>query len=290
MILRRLAIGTSLLLVTMEAMLGTAQGQTITLTPAGALPSGVMVSVLDFPQDSTPRPVAVGPDGAWTIEVQADADAWRNEPTILIAVPARTSALEGVSSDPVTLQLDFSFKATDSDVQIDVPVQIFTSFGARARDQIERMPQFQRYEQILMAQSLAQHFLGRLENPEDALTQRMVQLWFDALFRATGPDESRPLRLGSEVQNAVSRAFASNADKKAYFESLIAQLRQRFWRDQADFEALISQGYCGFAMNIAKDLKRRHAAHPEDAAPGAASVGEPDQVIADLAQRSADCA
>lgn len=287
MVLRHLVFGGSLLSIAMGSMLCGAHAQTIRLTPAATLPSGVSVSVLDFPQDSSPRPIVAGPDGVWTIDVSADAEAWRNEPTILITVPARNSAVDGVTSDAVTLQLDFSFKATDSDVQIDVPVQIFTSFGARARDQIERLSQFQRYEQILMAQSLAQHFLARLENPEDALTQRMVQLWFDAVFRATGPDENRPLRLGSEVQDVVKRAFASNSEKKSYFEDLVAQLRQRFWRDQTDFETLIGRNECGVAVSIANDLKQRHAAHPEDAA--AARVGDPDQVIAELIRRAAAC-
>lgn len=288
MTLRLMAsIALSLVATTMTA--SAVSAQSIKLIPTGKFPAAVTVSVLDTPKDNTPRPIEPAADGTWIITVARDPSAWRNEPTILIKVPARARAVDGVSSDAVTLQLDFSFKATDAESQIDVPIEIFSVFGTKELDRVEAMARFQRYEQIFLAQSLARHYLSRLGNPEDALTQRTVQLWFDAIYTAAADsEESRPLRLGSDIQRIIKQVFPNRV---GYFATLTAQLRQRFWRDKDDLDDLLAEPEpdCTIGDNLVKDLERRHAAHPEDAAPGAASVGEPEQVLADLAQRAADC-
>ncbi len=265
---------------------GTAQ--TIQFQRMPGLPDGVTVSVLSDASDVTAMQIEPTETG-WTYSFVLHPIRWREEPTFLISVPARTIANGGVDSAAMVLELDFSFKATERDRVIEVPLAAFAQFGNAERQRIEALPVFAQFEQIMLSQGLTRHFEARLSG-NDGSTRRMAQVWFDSLVRAiqpADPDRRRPLRLGTTVVDTVARVFDGNGAKLSYFRGTVAQIRAAFWRDLLDAPKLLEVGQCDLLRLLAEDLRRRHGANPDDAR--LMQIGAPLDVLDKLDADVASC-
>lgn len=245
------------------ALFGTAaQGQTITFTkPAGA-PDGIAVRVLTSDEDTTPADVD-SITGGWQYKVTPEAGAWRNQPTFLIELPARTVEANHISSDKTIVELSFSFKATQTDMEVEVPIAMFTGVGVNDRLRVADMRPFQLFEKILMSQAMALHYLARIPEPNSSQARFTAKVWFDTIAAGV-QNQDRPIRLSAGLDQTIGKVFETDAQSMSYFRGTAEQLRARAWRDYRDVDEALAMG-CDTAIALLKFLDAHNAAFPGDA-------------------------
>ena len=256
--------------------------QTVTFTEPDNAPAGITMQVLEGNDDVAPTTLAKT-GKSWVYTVTPNHAAWRNNYVFLINLPERKSTSDAyeVSSDAVTLELDFSFTPTDVE-NIDVPIELFRSIGYKERLRIEGLPRFQRFQKILLSQALARHYFNRLQNRHDGITQYTARLWFESLYAAIVTD-GRPLLMGEDVSEFLNNVFDAGSDDARHFAGARAQVRQSTWLQQAELPALLSTENCDGAAALVSELEAFDAKNPDDAE--VMGIADADAVLAALRGR-----
>lgn len=193
-----------------------AQGQTIEFLASPDLPDGIAVEVLTSAGDTSPTVVQPCSKG-WCYGVAPPASG-RRELTFLVLIPERDDP-EGISADAMQVQMTFSISAMEPTETIEVPIVLFRSTSSTFLEQIDNLPEHQIYQKIQFGQQLALHFASRLPSRQDALTQRMMQVWFDSLHRAIVM-QRRPLRMPRDIMERIRASFANDQRKLNYFTTM----------------------------------------------------------------------
>ena len=258
-----------------------ADAQTVFFKAPPDAPSGLNVQVLTDQLATVPEDVPAV-DGGWEYHVVPKPGAWRNEPVFLINLPERKPDTDGVSSDPMSLELGFSFKVNQSKDRFEVPIVLFKGVGVKERLRIEALRPFQEYERILLAQALALHYIARLHDPHQPPVRYVTKLWFETVYAAI-VSEHRPLRVSSGLLQTIGSVFDNDAPSASHFAGATAQVRQLAWRDQADLDPLLEARDCVSAKALIDYLEAYNTDNPDDA--GAMRIADAGQVINSMKSR-----
>lgn len=254
--------------------------QTVVFSAPADAPTGITIQVLTDDQDTTAETIAPN-NGSWEFHVARVPGEWRSEPTFLINLPARTVGASGVDSDATTLDLSFSFKASQANERFEVPLALFKGVGLKDRQAVEAMRPFQQFEKILLAQALALHYIARLHDPHTSMARFSTKLWFETVFAAIAAQ--RPLRVSPGLTQTIGQVFDDDADSLSHLNGAMAQIRQRTWGDQRDLGSLLANNDCQSAKALVDFLTAYDAKFPDDAS--AVRIGDAKALIASMSLR-----
>lgn len=252
-----------------------AAAQTVELMFSGDRPPAFTVDLLRDAQDTAGQRL-VSQEGKYTFSVPPDPGQWRREPVVIITVKPHTLA-NGITTAPLTLELAFSFRPNDTGPVV-VHFGLFSAAGIGERQRIDRLLRHQRFDQILSAQGLAQHYNVKLRERALPETQFMTTTWLDALYDAI-VREGRPLRPGDAAEDAVEDLMVGD-DRQLRLRRAISEMKAIYWRDHALLPGLLSAGDCVSARALVAFLTQWQIDNP-DLAPADAP-----EVLAGMSSRT----
>jgi hypothetical protein len=256
---------------------GLAHAQTVEFVFEGDAPPALKIVALSDSQDTVGTRLTLA-DGKFAFAVPQNPALWRREPVFVITVPPRTLA-NGLTTVPLTLELAFSFRPMDTGT-ITVPFGLFNATGIDERQRIDSLPRHQRYDKILAAQALVQHYRSSLGDRAKAETQFMMTTWFDALYAAIVTD-GRSLRLGGIIEDMVGPILAGDS-RLARINASIIELKARPWRDKDLLPGLLEAGNCDAAKALVAFLVKLHDSDPGLARTTSINIGDPEAVLGDM--------